>query len=82
MCNIMSVTNIGEKVFLNCSKYDGEFLDSKKLTIVSDNEIYETNDFVLEKTRSCFNDNNAPWIMMNNSVPERFLKSGNQILLQ
>ena len=83
MCNIVSVTSVGEKVFLNCSQYEGEFINSKKLTIVSGNkEFYETNDFVLEKTRSCFNNNNSPWIMINSRIPEQFLKIGNQIFLQ
>lgn len=83
MCNIVSVTNMNDKLLLNCTPYDGNFDNAKKLTIISkDNEEFNTNDFILEKTRPCFSETESPWIMVGRTIPDKFLISGNQIVLQ
>ena len=83
MCSIISVTNMNGKLLLNCTSYDGTFDNSKELTIVTKNsEKYITDNFILEKTRPCFSDGKAPWIMLNQNIPEKFLEKGNQIILQ
>ena len=83
MCNIVSATSLNGKFLLNCTPYEGDFDNAKKLIIITkEDEKYDTDDFILEKTRSCFSNGKSPWIMLNRNVPEQFLKKGNQIILQ
>ena len=82
MCEIISVTKLNDDILLNCSVYDGDFINSSSLKIFDgDNNVFETKDFLLDKTRPCFNTPVTPWIMLKTDVPERFLTNGNRIEL-
>jgi len=83
MCEITGVTGLEDKIIISCSPYDGAFIDSKTLRIYDkDNKAFVTTDFLLDRTRSCFNDNaSAPWIMLKATIPDSFLRAGNIIEL-
>ena len=83
MCEISDVTKVENEIILSCTPYSGFFMDSKTLKIHNDgNETFTTTDFLLDRTRPCFNnDPPAPWIMLKTEVPESFLQIGNRIEL-
>ena len=83
MCMILNATNIGGGIVLDCSEYNGDFLNSKTLKIYdSDMNSFATNDFVVEKSRSCFGKGGSPWVMLKTSVSENFLKKGNTVVFE
>ena len=83
MCVITGITGLENDIVISCSPYDGAFMDSKTLRIYdSENKMFITTAFLLDRTRPCFNDNaSAPWIMLKTNIPDNFLKAGNKIEL-
>ena len=83
MCEISGVTELSNSILISCTPYDGSFMDSKTLRIYnSENDVYSTENFLLDRTRPCFNDNSsAPWIMLDIAIPGRFLVRGNKVEL-
>ena len=83
MCMILNAINIGGGIVLDCSEYNGDFLNSGTLKIYdSDMNIFTTNDFVIEKTRPCFGKGGLPWVMLKTPVSENFLKKGNTVVFE
>ena len=82
MCKITSITKLNDNILISCSIYDGDFANSSVLKIFDkENNIFETKDFLLDKTRPCFNTPVTPWIMLKTGIPENFLSKGNRIEL-
>ena len=83
MCEILEVTKIRNHILINCTPYEGEFLNSKTLKIYDEQQSsITTKDFSLDRTRQCFNNNGvSPWIKLKPDIPENFLKKGNRIEL-
>lgn len=83
MCMIINATKIGNDTVLDCSEYNGDFLGSKMLKIIdSERKTFKTSDFVVEKTRNCFGNGGAPWIMIHGDIPINFKAKGNTIVFE
>ena len=81
MCEIRNITKLNNNILLSCSAYDGDFMNSKLLKIVDKNKnTFETKNFLLDKTRPCFNASVTPWIMLREDIPDSFLDRGNEIV--
>ena len=77
MCMILNATKIGNDTVLDCSEYNGNFLDSKTLKISdSQHRLFSTSDFIVEKTRNCFGNGRMPWIMIHGDIPVNFIEKG------
>ena len=80
---ILNTTNIGGGIVLDCSEYNGDFMGSKTLKIFdSEMNVFSTNEFVVEKTRSCFGKGGLPWVMLKTAVSENFLQKGNTVVFE
>ena len=83
MCMILNATNIGGGTVLDCSEYNGDFMNSKTLKIVDkEQNVFSTRDFIVEKTRDCFGKGGLPWVMIKSSVTENFLRKGNTVVFE
>lgn len=83
MCIILNSTKIGNDTVLDCSEYNGNFLNSKILKIIdSEDKTFSTSDFIVEKTRDCFGNGGFPWVMVRGSIPSNFTEKGNTILFE
>ncbi len=83
MCMILNAEKIENNTVLDCSEYDGEFLDSKVLKIIdAEKKLFSTSDFVVEKTRNCFGNGGSPWIMIYGSIPVNFTAKGNTVIFE
>ena len=84
MCVIKETATLGGHTFLFCTPHAGNYDNAKTLKITDkDNNIFTTNEFDMEKTKSCFGDNPvAPVIKLLCDAPTDFLKVGNEISLQ
>ena len=83
MCMILNATNIGGGTVLDCSEYNGDFMNLKTLKIVDkEQNVFSTNDFIVEKTRDCFGKGGLPWVMIKSSVTENFLCKGNTVVFE
>jgi hypothetical protein len=82
MCIILNASNINGNWILNCSEYEGEFSNAKMLKIINnEKKSFETEDFLLDKTKPCFSTGGNPWIKLIKPIPMEFLKVGNDIFL-
>ena len=80
MCEIKGATKVQGNIYIGCTSYDGDFMNTNLLRIFDENgNIFETADFVMDKARSCFTTQITPWIMLKKDVPDRFLFRGNKI---
>ena len=80
MCEISSVTKINNDILIGCTSYDGDFMNAGLLKIFDGvDNIYETEDFIIDKSRPCFNTQTVPWIMLKKDIPNEFLHKGNKI---
>jgi hypothetical protein len=80
---ILNATKIGNDTVLDCSEYNGSFLDSKVLKIVdSEKKLFSTSNFVVEKTRNCFGNGGFPWVMIHDDIPSNFTAKGNTIVFE
>jgi len=80
MCEITGATEVKGNIYLGCTSYDGDFMNASLLRIFDENgNMFETSDFVMDKTRTCFTTQVTPWIMLNKYVPAKFLNRGNKI---
>ena len=80
MCEITNITKLNNNILLSCSVYEGDFMNSSLLKIFDKkNNIFETKNFMLDKTRPCFNSPVTPWIMLKEDIPDSFLDKGNKI---
>ncbi len=83
MCMILNATEIENSIVLDCSEYNGEFLDSKVLKIIdAEKKLFSTSDFIVEKTRNCFGNGGAPWVMIHGNIPVNFLTKGNTVIFE
>ena len=83
MCNIINAKRIGNKTVLDCSPYNGDFMNATVLEIIDANKrSFKTKSFKVEKTPACFSEGGAPWVMLSDSIPDNFLNKGNEILFQ
>lgn len=83
MCMILNATQIGNDTVLDCSEYNGNFLDSRILKIIdSEEKTFSTSDFTVEKTRDCFGNGGLPWIMIHGDVPGNFKAKGNTVIFE
>ena len=83
MCMILNATQIGNDTVLDCSEYNGDFLDSRILKIIdSEKKTFSTSDFVVEKTRDCFGNGGFPWVMIHGSIPGNFTAKGNTVIFE
>ncbi|GHU59923.1 hypothetical protein FACS1894133_7500 [Clostridia bacterium] len=83
MCMITDATKINGNWFLNCTKYDGDFLGANTLKITDDkHHKFETHDFDVDVTKSCFSGGGLPWVRLGSSVPETFLRIGNDVVFE
>ena len=82
MCMVLNASNINGSWVLYCSEHDGEFLGAKTLKIINnDNKVYETRDFLVDKTKPCFSKGGNPLVMVKNHIPNEFLEKGNSVYL-
>ena len=80
MCEITGATKVKGNIYLGCTGYDGDFMKARLLRIYDESgNKFETADFVMEKTRTCFTTQTTPWIMLKDDVPSIFLHKGNKI---
>lgn len=82
MCKILNVAKVNQHILLDCSEYEGDFSGATVLKISNGTKEITTKSFILDKTRNCFSQHNAPWIMLTQDIDEQFLKIGNDINLQ
>ena len=83
MCMILYATNFKGGTVLGCSEYNGEFLNSKTLKILDNNQnVFSTNDFMVEETRDCFGKGGLPLVMTKNPVAANFQRKGNTVLFE
>ena len=83
MCEIINTHKIGNDTIIDCSPYNGNFIGASILKIIDkSNKVFQTRDFIVEKTRPCFSGGGTPWIMTKAAIPENFLNKGNEIVLQ
>ncbi|MGN1098647.1 MAG: hypothetical protein ACI4SS_07110 [Clostridia bacterium] len=52
------------------------------IIIDSENEMFKTSRFTVEKTRPCFSEGGSPWVMVFDNVPDKFLTNGNNVIFQ
>jgi len=82
ICEISSITNVNNDIVLGCTSCDGDFMDAEILKIIDgDDNIFETKNFIIDKTRPCFNMPITAWIMLKEEIPPKFLQRGNMIEL-
>jgi hypothetical protein len=80
---ILNATNIAGGIVLDCSEYNGDFMNSKTLKIYdSEKNEFSTTDYVVEKARPCFGNGGMPWIMLKTAVSDNFLKKGNMVVFE
>lgn len=83
MCMILNATKIGNDTVLDCSEYNGSFLGSKIIKIIdSEQRLFSTSDFVVEKTRNCFGHGGMPWVMVHGDIPGNFKEKGNTVFFE
>lgn len=83
MCMILNTTKIENSTVIDCSEYNGEFLNSKVLKIIdSEKRIFSTSDFIVEKTKNCFGHGGLPWVMVHEDIPINFTAKGNTVIFE
>ncbi len=83
MCMILNATKIENNTVLDCSEYNGEFLNSKVLKIIdSEKRLFSTSNFTVEKTKNCFGHGGLPWVMVHDYIPVNFTAKGNTVIFE
>lgn len=80
MCEILNAHRMGNKIILDCSPYNGDFMNASILEIIDINKnSFRTRNFKVEKTRSCFAKGGSPWVMIDENISDNFLTKGNEV---
>jgi hypothetical protein len=84
MCEILGGVKIDGFTIIDCTPYDGPYVNATILRIfakdsVVDNSVFETSDFSFENFTRCFTSDVKPSVVTKANIPERFLTRGNKI---